>query len=149
VFFFKRLRLNQTGKYVEDFPYISRCGPEMNYIRCENKPIVFTDIVQNSEDGSDQIVLNGIGEKMTYPFEPSKLCMLPKNGRVYHPAPGRVGGAGILRTSLAIEFSSYFSYADNNTDDDPPTHFEWKGELYKLENELWNVFKDENIEYDD
>ncbi|XP_066920711.1 UPF0598 protein CG30010-like [Clytia hemisphaerica] len=146
VFFFKRLRLNKTGKYADDFPYISRCGPEVNYIRCESKPIVFTDIIPDSQNSdSDQIVLNGIGDKMAYSFEPSKLCMLPKNGRVYHPAPKRVGGAGILKTSLAIEFSSYFTFDDNCSDEDPPTHFEWKGKTYQLENELWNSLKDENV----
>ena len=91
--------------------------------------------------------MNGIGEKMTFPFDPTKLCMLPRNGRVYHPAPKKVGGAGILKTSLAIEFSSLFSFdKENPSDTEPPTQFEWKGVVYNLDNSLWDVLKMENVE---
>ena len=146
-FFFKRLRLNKTTDYVDEFPYISRCGPEINFLRCENKPIVYTDIISADNHGDDRIIMNGIGEKMTFPFNPTKLCMLPKNGRVYHPAPRKVGGAGILKTSLAIEFSEKFSFGKNNpSDSEPPTQFEWKGIIYDLDNSLWDVLKDENVE---
>lgn len=130
---------------MEDFPYVSRCGPEMNYVRCENRPVVFTELLDDS-DGVPHIVANGIGKKFMFPFEPQKLCMLPLNGRVYHPAPKRVGGAGILKTSLAIEFSSYFLFEEKDKgDENPPTHFVWNGEKYKLQNELWDILKIENV----
>ena len=32
-FFFQRVRLNNTGRYEKDFPYVSPCGREKNYIR--------------------------------------------------------------------------------------------------------------------
>lgn len=32
-FFFQRIRLNNTGRYESDFPYVSPCGRERNYIR--------------------------------------------------------------------------------------------------------------------
>ena len=44
-FFFKRLKVNSTGKYSEDFPFVSPCGREMNYIRCYDCPIVFQHIL--------------------------------------------------------------------------------------------------------
>jgi hypothetical protein len=44
-FFFKRLRLNDTDRY-KDFPYLSLCGRERNYVRCDDLPIVFTHVVQ-------------------------------------------------------------------------------------------------------
>lgn len=52
-FFFKRLKKNDTGRYIEDFPYVSLCGPERNFVRCDDLPIVFTKIIQkeNSETG--------------------------------------------------------------------------------------------------
>ena len=40
--FFKRLRLNETGRYQTEFKYISLCGRERNYVRCDDRPIVFT-----------------------------------------------------------------------------------------------------------
>ena len=144
VFFFKRLGIN-TGKYVDDFPFVSRCGPEINYVYCENRPIVFTDLIDNEKTGTE-IVVNGIGPKMALPFQPERLCMLPKNGRVYHPAPKKAGGVGILKTSLAIEFSSHFIFEETDPERDPPTHFMWKDKKYKLDNLLWNILKDENVE---
>ena len=143
IFFFKRLKLNTTSRYNKQFPYISRCGPELNYIYCENRPIVFTDIIENNRKA--ELVVNNIGPKFTVPFQPEKLCMLPKNGRVYHPGFAKSGGVGILKTSLAIEFSHYFSFRDCS-EDDPPTHFTWKGVEYQLDNELWDILKNENIE---
>lgn len=143
-FFFKRLRLNNAGKYCDDFPYISRCGPEINYVYCENKPIVFTDII-NAQEG-DRIVINEIGPKMAITFQPEKLCMLPRNGRVYHPASKKVGGVGILKTSLATEFSNHFLFENGEEDEDPPSHFVWKGCKYQLDNELWNIMKEDNVE---
>ena len=101
----------------------------------------------STNHGSDHIIINGIGEKMTFPFDPTKLCMLPRNGRVYHPAPKKVGGAGILKTSLAIEFSEKFTFGRNDpSHTEPPTHFEWNGVVYDLDNSLWDVLKDENVE---
>jgi hypothetical protein len=38
--FFKRLRHNETGRYHE-FQYLSLCGRERNYVRCDDRPIVF------------------------------------------------------------------------------------------------------------
>lgn len=51
-FFFKRLKINDSNRYANDFPYLSLCGKEINYVRCDNLPIVFTHIIQN-KNGSD------------------------------------------------------------------------------------------------
>lgn len=48
-FFFQRLRRNDTGLYEEDFPYVSPCGRERNYIRCDDTPIVFTHVINKPE----------------------------------------------------------------------------------------------------
>ena len=47
-FFFKRLKVNDTQRYQKQFPFISPCGRELNYIRCEDIPVVFTHIVDAS-----------------------------------------------------------------------------------------------------
>lgn len=48
-FFFKRLRFNATPRYQHEFPYVSLCGVERNYIRCDDLPIVFTDVIANDK----------------------------------------------------------------------------------------------------
>jgi hypothetical protein len=44
-FFFRRIKKNSTGHYKGDFPYVSPCGPETNYIRCDDLPVVFTHLL--------------------------------------------------------------------------------------------------------
>lgn len=42
-FFFKRLKFNDSNRYQQDFPYLSLCGRERNFIRCDDVPIVYTE----------------------------------------------------------------------------------------------------------
>ena len=147
-FFFRRLKLNKTGVYENDFPYISPCGKELNYIRCEDRPIVFSHIIQEDEnlnDASWHLTYNGIGPKLKFDFQPQKLCMLPLSGRVYHPAPDKVGGIGLVKSSLAIEISRNFIHKVGEPEVDPPTHFVWNDVEYELENGLWNIVSRENV----
>ena len=148
VFFFKRLKENEDGKYRDDFPYISRCGREMNYIRCDDTPLVFTHMIDaDGETSSDLLSYGGAGDRMTLPFEPANVCMLPDTGRVYHPAPEQYGNIGLIKSSLAIELSAFFDY-DSGDETQPPSHFTWKGKKYKLSNKLFEVVKDRNIQAD-
>ena len=41
-FFFKQVKLNKTGRYEQDFPYVSPCGREKNYIRLVYIILLFT-----------------------------------------------------------------------------------------------------------
>ena len=47
-FFFRRVKKNTSGRYAEEFPYISPCGPETNYIRCDDLPVVFTHLLDHN-----------------------------------------------------------------------------------------------------
>lgn len=49
-FFFKRLKLNNTGRYEQDFPYLSICGRERNFVRCDDLPIVFTHVLKKQSE---------------------------------------------------------------------------------------------------
>ena len=51
-FFFKRVKLNASGRYEREFPYVSPCGREMNYIRCDDLPIVFSQLL----DANHQVI---------------------------------------------------------------------------------------------
>ncbi|XP_008569971.1 PREDICTED: UPF0598 protein C8orf82 homolog [Galeopterus variegatus] len=40
VAFFSRLRPNRSGRYEAAFPFVSPCGRERNFLRCEDRPVV-------------------------------------------------------------------------------------------------------------
>ncbi|XP_052714079.1 UPF0598 protein CG30010-like [Crassostrea angulata] len=143
VFFFKRLRLNESDRYADEFPYLSPCGRERNFIRCDDKPIVYTHLIE-SDSGETLLSFGGAGNAMTTEFLPSRICMLPNTGRVYHPAPAKVGGIGLIKSSLAIELSKYFEF--ENGEDNPPTLFTWKGEKLRLTNDLIDLMDKSPLE---
>lgn len=129
VFFFKRLKSNTTERYREHFPWISLCGRERNFVRCDDYPIVFNEIIRDS-NGNNLFCYNHAGPKLAVLFQPEKLWMDVENGRVYHPANKEHGSIGLVSSRTAIELSKMFIYAD--TDNFVPTHFMWQGEKYVL-----------------
>lgn len=42
--FYTRLKYNDTGRYQTFFPFLSLCGKEHNFVRCYDRPFVFTKI---------------------------------------------------------------------------------------------------------
>ncbi|XP_056301534.1 UPF0598 protein C8orf82 homolog [Danio aesculapii] len=146
VFFFSRLKVNQCGRYQPDFPFVSLCGRERNFLRCEDQPIVFTHLIL--EAGlEERLSYCGGGAKLSVPFRPQSLFMHPSSGRVYHPGPERTGGAGLLRSALAIEISPHFGY-DTGQDGTAaqPTHFTWAGQRHTLSKELEKHFPEQKEE---
>lgn len=141
-FFFKRLRLNSTQRYQEEFPFISLCGRERNFIRCDDVPIVYTNVLKKND--SYHLSFGYADDLLTTEFQPDKLYMLPLTGRVYHPADDKYGGVGLVKSKLAIEFSKSFEF--NNAHLEGPSHFNWKNERYELD-QLWfaNKVKEFNL----
>ncbi|XP_047987332.1 UPF0598 protein CG30010 [Leguminivora glycinivorella] len=139
-FFFKRIRLNKTGRFTEEFPFISLCGRERNFIRCDDVPIVYTHII--TKDMKDYVTYGYAGELLITPFVPHKIYMLPLTGRVYHPADDKYGGIGLVRSNLSIELSKHFEFY--NGDGHPPTHFTWKNEKYELDQNWFQEKVDEH-----
>lgn len=140
VFFFSRLKGNQSGRYQQDFPFISLCGRERNFLRCEDQPVVFTHLL--SEVGlEERLSYCGGGTKLTVQFCPESLFMHPVSGRVYHPGPERGGGVGLVSSALAIELSSHFEYAPGQECTGQPTHFLWGGHRHTLTKELAKLSK--------
>ncbi|XP_014358500.2 UPF0598 protein CG30010 [Papilio machaon] len=130
-FFFKRIRLNNTGRYENDFPFVSLCGRERNYIRCDDVPIVYTHIITNNTCSDHFLTYGYAGDLLKVKFIPDKIFMLPETGRVYHPADDKYGGVGLVRSKLAIELSKYFEFGNGELN--PPTHFTWQNNNYKLD----------------
>lgn len=131
-FFFSQLRMNNTNRYSE-FPFLSPCGKEKNYVRVDDCPFVFTHVVTKEVKGMKQLHLayNNADELLTLKFEPEKIFMLPETGRVYHPAPQRAGSVGLVRSKLAIEFSKSFQF--ENGEQNAPTKFTYNNTLYSLD----------------
>ncbi|XP_076844292.1 UPF0598 protein C8orf82 homolog [Brachyhypopomus gauderio] len=141
VFFFKHLKVNQSGRYQDEFPFLSLCGRERNFLRCEDQPVVFTHLL-SPESGCEEAGLSycGGGAKLTVPFQPESLFMHPVSGRVYHPGPERVGGVGLVRSALAIEFSPFFQFSTGQVNTAQPTHVLWAGQRHRLTNKLSKHF---------
>ena len=121
----------------------------MNYIRCDDTPIVFTHVISEANyDHStkvfDSLSFCGAGDKLTIPFQPENVCMLPETGRVYHPAPDKFGGIGLIKSSLAIEFSKYFEF-EGDEETQPPSHFTWRETKFELTNKLFDFAASRNI----
>lgn len=146
VFFFSRLRSNQSGRYQEDFPFLSLCGRERNFLRCDDRPVVFTHLLQGAAGDEELLSYCGGAEKLAVPFSPEQLYMHPESGRVYHPCPERHGGVGLVRSALAIELSPFFIYGSEQGQSGQPTHFLWSGQEHKLSNELAGRFPSEQDE---
>jgi hypothetical protein len=132
-FFFNRLRLNRTNRYRSTFPFISPCGPERNYVRCDDLPIVFTDTLSSTaNDGSVAFLeMNHSKGRLKVPFQPQSLFM-DSGGRVYHPTDRKFGSVGLIKSSLAFEFSRHFELDSNSV----PTHFTWNNTRHMLTDEL-------------
>ncbi|CAN8183558.1 unnamed protein product [Coccothraustes coccothraustes] len=137
-FFFRHLERNGLGRYRCRFPWVSRCGRERNFLRCSDLPVVFTQILPGSR-GPARLSYCGGGSELTVPFQPGMLAVLPENGRLYHPAPERVGGVGLVRSALAEELSAGFGFADGP--EEPPTHFRWEGKEYRLSGEILGILR--------
>ncbi|KAI5094428.1 UPF0598 protein C8orf82-like isoform X1, partial [Silurus meridionalis] len=139
VFFFKHLKANHSNRYQQHFPFVSLCGRERNFLRCDDQPVVFTNLLPETGQGA-RLSYCGGGTKLNVAFQPSSLFMNPDSGRVYHPAPEQLGGIGLVRSALAIEFSPHFHYSAGQDSSAQPTHFQWAGQRHRLTNELFRHF---------
>lgn len=91
-YFFRRIAPVATDHY-PDFPYVSRCGNEMNYVRPADTPIVF-----NRFDGTKLYYAGSLNVM----FRPDKLYYTG-DGVLYHAAP--VGGVGRLVPQIAMDLA--------------------------------------------
>ena len=110
---------------------MSHCGRERNFVHCDDLPIVFTELLSQSEDSVDMYHLTYAGGTLSVAFQPEHVAMMPETGRVYHTGPANCGGVGLIKSSLAIELSKFFEFADGGS---IPTHFVWQEEKHQLIN---------------
>jgi len=133
-FFISQLRPNKTNRYEIDFPYISLCGKEKNYVRCDDLPIVFTKLIASKPH--DNLAYNHCGNRLVFPFQPSKLYM-GCNGRIYHPGPPRLHSVGLVSSKLAIEFSHGFQCDECGV----LTHFTHQDQIHRLDLSMKDILQ--------
>lgn len=133
-FFMSRLGRNDIipARYPA-FPYLSLCGRERNFVRCADRPVVFTELLQKS-DASYHLCCNHLGESHSVPFHPQFLSMNPHSGRVYYPGVREDLGIGLVKSSLAMELSKGFEF-ESGDESRPPTWFNWHGQRFELINQ--------------
>ncbi|KAJ1674893.1 hypothetical protein EV182_002349 [Spiromyces aspiralis] len=118
-FFFQRLRPNTTGQHEGQYPYISLCGKEVNYLEPADTPVVYTDLVNEGK----QLVWGGA---LLMPFNPANLHVHPVSGYVYHPSPDPALG------KLALVSSSTILRYISPTLDIDKVEYQWKGTTYPV-----------------
>jgi len=111
-FFTSRIEMNTTSLH-EDYPWMSRCGKELNFIKSADTPIVFSDWVE----GGKKLVFGG---DLSIPFHPSLLSFNLDKGRLYHDMVGgtkknksRYKGRCLLHPSIALQLSNDLSFSHN------------------------------------
>merc|ERR1719361_1233936 len=105
-FFWRNIRNNTSNVYPE-YPWISHCGRELNFIKCEaSSPIIFHDLIRRVDDDEnqyrsyqvslDEVEQNNFefflqfGGSLRIPLDPSQLKCELESGRLYHAIPNDV-----------------------------------------------------------
>ena len=108
-------RTPNDDSLLAEFPWLSICGRERNYIKASRTPIVFRELDDNQE-------LTYAGS-LAVPFQPDKLALV--NGELYHPSPNESTELSLVQTNLASQLFECFS--------EDGLHFRWKGETFPVE----------------
>ncbi|CAI79194.1 UPF0598 protein F59C6.12 [Caenorhabditis elegans] len=103
-FFYRKIKENKTGRYEDTFPWVSLCGIERNFLRCDDTPLVYTEL-----DSTEKELR--IGQSTIYhSFQPSSLSM-NSSGRVYHKCP--IGGKALVADKLTDKLYRRFRFDDD------------------------------------
>ncbi|CAO4361731.1 unnamed protein product [Caenorhabditis nigoni] len=121
-FFYSKIKKNTTDRYQDTFPWVSLCGIERNYLRCDDTPLVYTEL------DPTQTSLRIGQSNLLYPFQPSTLLM-ESTGRVYHKST--IGGNALMADKLTDKLYHRFQFDDNGN----PVGFKWNNKIIKLYNQ--------------
>ncbi|KAF1770563.1 hypothetical protein GCK72_002382 [Caenorhabditis remanei] len=107
-FFYARIKENKTGRYEDTFPWVSLCGIERNFLRCDDTPLVYTEL-----DPTEQSL------------KPSTLSMT-STGRVYHKSS--IGGKALVADKLTDKLYHRFRFDKDGN----PIGFEFENQIVRL-----------------
>lgn len=121
-FFFSNVRENRTGLHM-DYPFVSPCARELNFVQPAATPVVFLDLQDK--------VLWATGELKQH-FDPASIRVHAGTGRLFHPFQGRHwSGDALLCSHLALQLSHGFVFEDGGTADGG-VMLEWGGERHRV-----------------
>lgn len=131
-FFYSRIRLAEASdkafdRYGQEFRWVSPCGSELNWIRADDTPIVFTALVASSESASGHVLTYANGA-ISQPFDVAELEYCAYRGRLYHPAPRLAPAKALLSSALTIDIAKSISVKDNGE-----ATITWQGNNYTLQ----------------
>jgi hypothetical protein len=103
------------------YPFVSECGLEINYIRPAATPIVFHTLVTNN----DTLLYGG---NLSVQFDSNRLAISKRSGKLYYPVHNDNNkdrmklGYGLISSSVAVALSNKITIGNNsnnnNRDDD-------------------------------
>jgi len=124
--FYKVLARNDSGEHAE-YPFLSSCGWETNFVTAADTPVVFTEL---EDDGQLRYAAT-----LGVPFDPESLRLCPATGRLYHRLrTSRLDCLGLLRSQLAERLAGGVELHDEATAAaaGPLGSFDWRGARHDL-----------------
>jgi len=101
---------------MKDYPFVSPCGKELNFIRPADTPIVFHDLQQGNLF---------FGGSLSQPYNPQQLAISKKTRRLYHKLTNDgkkltplhqcdIPEYGLIKSSVAITISDFIVKDEGN-----------------------------------
>ena len=112
---------------VQDYPFVSPCGKELNFIRPAALPFVFHGLVEESSatmDKQQQSAHLVYGGTLRQAFAWNLLAVSPITGRIYHARQGEGRDEvpaipyGLVRSQLAVSLVEQMQVMEQDDDDD-------------------------------
>lgn len=97
---------------VIDYPFVSPCGKELNFIRPAVTPVVFHALSRVETTRTEELVYAGTKSQ---PFDEQHLAISQETGRLYHRLLSKgtlYGDYGLIRSSVAVELSERIEACD-------------------------------------
>ena len=117
------LREEMDDEEDSQYPFVSKCGLEINYIRPAATPIVFHTLVTNNDD---RLLYGG---NLSVQFDSNRLAISKRSGKLYYPVHNNNNSEdrmkleyGLISSSVAVTLSDKITIGNNsynyNRDDD-------------------------------
>lgn len=134
------MQSNNTDRFQDSFPYLSPCGIERNFVRCDDTPVVYRELrpagtslkqpvdlrelVQATSPAAVELVCAGTTR---VEFEPEHLQMT-ESGRLYYPMPEQwrhLGDLALVASPIALALAGQMRFGTE-------TILHWQGDQVKI-----------------
>jgi Domain of unknown function (DUF4505) len=125
-FFFQRLRRTSTAQRdwmraneipEQDYPFVSACGNELNFVRPAATPIVFHSLIGQATSEERKLAFGGKSLMQSFD-EKGGIAISQNTGRLYHKLTSQTlapkdnqqdarGEYGLIRSSVAVTLSEH------------------------------------------